>query len=111
MRQFYVYIVASRSGVLYIGMTNDLERRVWEHQQKLVPGFTAKYNVNVLVYYDAFPDAIQAIEAEKKIKGWTRAKKVRLIESLNPKWRDLSEDLHAEPTQPASGDVSRVRSP
>jgi putative endonuclease len=93
MRQCYVYIVASKTAVLYVGMTNDLERRIYEHKQKLVPGFTAKYNVNILVFYDVFPTAIEAIEAEKKIKGWTRAKKIALIESLNPTWRDLAEDF------------------
>ena len=92
MKQFYVYIMASRSGVLYVGMTNDLERRVAEHKDKLTPGFTATYNVNLLVFFETFPTALQAIEAEKKIKGWRREKKVKLVESNNPTWRDLSED-------------------
>jgi putative endonuclease len=91
VRQFYVYILSSRSGVLYVGVTNDLERRVYQHKHRLVEGFTSRYNVNLLVFYEVFPEAIQAIAAEKKIKGWTRAKKVRLIESKNPTWKDLSE--------------------
>jgi putative endonuclease len=101
MRQFYVYILASRNGVLYIGLTNDLERRVCEHKQKLVPGFTAKYNVDRLVYYEVFPTAADAINAEKKLKGWTRRKKIELVESQNPKWRDLSEDFIVEASSPA----------
>ncbi|CAN5617928.1 GIY-YIG nuclease family protein [soil metagenome] len=92
MNQFYVYILASKSGVLYTGMTNDLKRRVWQHKQKLVPGFTAKYNVTLLAFYESFPAAVQAIEAEKRIKAWTRAKRVTLIESMNPTWRDLADD-------------------
>jgi putative endonuclease len=99
MRQFYVYILASRTRVLYVGMTNDLDRRAWEHKEKLIPGFTAKYNVNLLVYHDVFPTAQQAIEAEKRIKGWTRAKKIALIQSHNPKWRDLSQDFEPAPSR------------
>src|SRR5436190_19331304 len=101
MRQFYVYILARKSAVLYIGMTNDLERRVNEHKQKLVPGFTAKYNVNVLVWYDMFSNASDAIAAEKKLKGWNRAKKVALMESASAKWCDLSLDfLEPQPRHP-----------
>jgi putative endonuclease len=92
MRQFWVYILTSRSGVLYVGVTNDLERRTFEHKQKRVPGFTARYNVDRLVFYEAFPEALSAIAAEKKIKGWRREKKVALIESQNPQWKDLSAD-------------------
>jgi putative endonuclease len=92
MKEFYVYIMASRSGVLYTGMTNDLERRVAQHKAQETPGFTAKYNVTLLVFYETFPTALQAIAAEKKIKGWRREKKIKLIESQNATWRDLSED-------------------
>jgi putative endonuclease len=91
-REFYVYIMASFTGVLYIGMTNDLERRVSEHKQKLVPGLSAKYNTNKLVYYEVAGDARTAIEREKQLKGWLRSKKITLIESVNPKWLDLSEE-------------------
>jgi len=95
VRQFHVYILSSRSGVLYVGMTNNIDRRIVEHKEGRVPGFTSKYRVNRLVWCEAFPTALQAIEAEKRIKGWTRAKKIALIEDLNPQWRDLSEDVSA----------------
>ena len=90
---FYVYILASRTKVIYIGVTNDLVRRVWEHQQKLVPGFTARYNVTRLVYFESGESVVSAIEREKQLKGWLRAKKLKLIESMNPSWRDLSSDI------------------
>jgi putative endonuclease len=95
VRQFHVYILSSRSGVLYVGMTNNIDRRIVEHKEGRVPGFTSKYRVNRLVWCEAFPTALQAIEAEKRIKGWTRAKKIALIEDLNPQWRDLSENVSA----------------
>jgi putative endonuclease len=98
MPERYVYILASKSGGLYVGVTSDLIRRMYEHKNKLIPGFTAKYNVNILVYYESFPTAPQAIEAEKKIKGSTRAKKVALIESRNRTWRDLSSDFTENPS-------------
>src|SRR5690349_21078226 len=101
MRQYIVYILSSRSGVLYVGVTNDIEGRVREHKQKLVPGFTTKYNVNRLVWFESFPTAIQAIENEKRIKGWSRAKKIAMIEGTNPTWRDLSEDFALEHGLPA----------
>ncbi|MBZ0253327.1 MAG: GIY-YIG nuclease family protein [Candidatus Methylomirabilis sp.] len=90
MRTYYVYILANASRILYTGMTNDLERRVAEHKSRAVPGFTATYNVTKLVYYEAGPDVNAAIEREKQIKRWRREKRVRLIESINPGWRDLS---------------------
>jgi len=77
--------------VLYTGITNNLERRLYEHKNKLVEGFTTKYNVNKLVYYDYTSDVSSAIAREKEIKGWTRQKKNDLIESVNPEWEDLSE--------------------
>ena len=89
-KQFYVYIMTNKSHTLYTGVTNDLERRVYEHKQKLVAGFTAKYNIDRLVYYEATEDVNSAIYREKQIKGWLRAKKIALIESMNPKWTDLS---------------------
>ena len=92
MRQFYVYIMTNHSRTLYTGMTNDLLRRVAEHKQKLIPGFTARYNVTRLVYYEETPDVRSAIAREKQIKGWVRAKKVALIEAANPQWRDLSAE-------------------
>ncbi len=92
MREYFVYIMASASRVLYIGVTNSLARRVFEHQQKLIPGFSAKYNVVGLVYFESFDDIRDAIAREKQLKGWRREKKVDLIESMNPQWRDLSEN-------------------
>ena len=92
MKQYFVYIMASASGTLYTGVTGDLERRVAEHKQKLIPGFTARYNITRLVWYETTPDVKSAIAREKQIKGWLRAKKIALVESVNPQWRDLSED-------------------
>ena len=88
---YFVYLLASKTGVLYVGVTNDLERRVWEHKEKLIEGFTAKYNVNRLVWFEQFREVRDAIETEKRIKGWNRAKKLALIEKMNPNWNDLSE--------------------
>ncbi len=76
--------------MLYVGVTNDLERRIFEHKQKLIPGYTQKYNLSKLVYYQQFSDINDAIAGEKKIKGWLRIKKDQLIELFNPNWSDLS---------------------
>ena len=87
---FWVYILASRlGGTLYIGVTNDLVRRIYEHRESLVDGFTRKYAVNRLVYFEQFGDIENAIRREKSLKGWNRAWKVRLIEENNPNWIDL----------------------
>lgn len=91
-KQYYVYIMASRSRVLYVGMTNDLLRRVEQHKQKSIEGFTQKYNVTRLVYYETTNDVQVALNREKELKGWLREKKMALFESVNPQWRDLSED-------------------
>ena len=90
---YHVYILANPSGVLYTGVTNHLERRVGQHKQKHIPGFTKKYDVVRLVYFEAFSDVRSAISREKQIKGWRREKKLFLIHNLNPKFRDLSEDF------------------
>jgi len=90
MRQYYVYILANRSGTLYTGVTNNLERRVYQHKHKMIPGFTSRYNIDRLVYYENTSDVHAAIAREKEIKGWLRAKKVALIESVNRDWRDLA---------------------
>lgn len=90
MRTFYVYIMASRSRVLYVGVTNDLARRVDEHKQGSIPGFTTRYRVTRLVYFEEFADIRDAIAREKEIKGWVRTRKSRLIESRNPTWENLS---------------------
>jgi putative endonuclease len=93
-RQYFVYILANFTNrVLYAGVTNDLSRRVQEHRDKVVPGFTAKYNVHKLVFYDVFDDAITAIEAEKSIKGGSKAKKIKMIEEVNPGWEDLADSI------------------
>ena len=89
-RSFYVYILASRiGGTLYIGVTNDLIRRIAEHRLKLTKGFTKKYEVSNLVYFEQFDDAENTIKREKQLKKWNRAWKIRLIEELNPNWDDL----------------------
>jgi putative endonuclease len=90
MKEYFAYIMASRSGVLYTGITNDLKRRVSEHKAGKVPGFTSKYRVTQLVYFERYTDVREAIAREKEIKGWRRAKKIALLETLNPEWRDLS---------------------
>jgi putative endonuclease len=87
---YYVYIVANASRRLYIGMTNNLERRVYEHKHKLLSGFTSEYNMHRLVYFESTPDVRAAIAREKQLKGWLRRKKIELIESQNPSWDDLS---------------------
>jgi putative endonuclease len=92
MNQYYVYIMTNKSKTLYTGITNNLERRVYEHKHKLVPGFTAKYNITKLAYYEETTDVLAAIAREKEIKGWLRSKKIKLIELSNPDWRDLATD-------------------
>jgi putative endonuclease len=94
MNVYWVYIFSSkRNGTLYTGVTNDLIRRVYEHKEKLVDGFTKKYNATQLVYAEEFNDVREAIFREKCIKKWDRAWKLKLIEEHNPEWRDLYEDL------------------
>ncbi len=93
MKYYYVYIMTNRKrGVLYTGITNNLERRVREHKEKVNSGFASKYHCTKLVYYDSSADVRGAIEREKQIKGWLRSKKIALIESENPEWRDLCEE-------------------
>ncbi|MGO8788772.1 MAG: GIY-YIG nuclease family protein [Terriglobia bacterium] len=91
MKTYYVYIMSNKSRTIYTGVTNSLDRRVVEHKCKLTPGFTSKYNLTRLVYFEVFGDIRAAIQREKQIKGWLRAKKVALIIAGNPAWRDLSE--------------------
>ena len=94
MKQYYVYILASRkNGVLYIGITNDLRRRVFEHKNNLIAGFTKKYNVNKLVYFELINQPMDAINREKRMKKWKRQWKIELIESMNPEWKDLYFEL------------------
>ncbi len=101
IRAYCVYILASRSRVLYTGVTNDLARRVQEHKQGLIPGFTQQYRVTRLVYFEQFGDIRAAIAREKQIKGWVRARKLKLIEERNSAWVDLAEHwLHQPTSQP-----------
>ena len=90
MKNFYVYIMCSgKNGTLYIGVTSDLNRRAYEHKNKLFPGFTAKYSITMLIYFEIFESSIEAIKREKQIKNWPRIWKLQLIEKHNPLWRDL----------------------
>jgi len=89
---YFVYILTNRSRTLYIGVTNHLERRILEHRFKIIPGFTKKYNISLLVYFEVFNDVRHAIHREKELKGWKRVKKIELIELANPRWEDLSKD-------------------
>jgi len=94
MPTYYVYILASkRNGTLYIGTTSDLVKRVWQHKTGMVEGFTKKYQVHQLVYYEQTGNVISAIEREKRIKKWKRKWKINLIEKQNPKWQDLYNDI------------------
>ena len=90
MRQYWVYIMSGRSGTLYVGVTNDLKRRAWEHKNEVSAGFTSKYRVNRLVYFETCLEPEAAIAREKQIKGYRRQKKLELIRSVNPRWDDLS---------------------
>jgi putative endonuclease len=90
----YVYILASASCVLYTGITSDLRKRVYQHKHGLIPGFTARYRVNRLVYYESTDHIRAAVERERQIKGWRREKKVRLIENMTPGWVDLAVDWY-----------------
>ncbi|MGB2589198.1 MAG: GIY-YIG nuclease family protein [Candidatus Acidiferrum sp.] len=89
-RTYHVYFMASQSGVLYLGVTANLPKRTFEHKQKLIPGFTKKYNCTKLIWFEPHSTARAAISREKEIKRWSRSKKITLIESLNPQWADLS---------------------
>jgi len=94
MKEYFVYILASgRNGTLYVGVANDLGRRVGEHKEKHVPGFTCRYGVDILAWYEGFNDVNAAIAREKQIKGWNRAWTIRMIEKVNPVWNDRAESL------------------
>ena len=92
MKSYYVYILANNGKMLYTGVTSNLEKRVYEHKHHLVNGYSKKYNINKLVYFEETKDVHAAIEREKQIKGCLRQKKIALIESVNPEWRDLAEN-------------------
>ncbi len=92
--QYYVYILTNKNHtVLYVGITNDLVRRLYEHQEKITGGFTARYNVNKLIYFETTTDAITAIEREKALKKWSRKKKEWLIALKNPTWKNLKDEI------------------
>ena len=86
--------MTNKSKTLYTGVTNDLKRRVYEHKQKLLPGFSTKYNITKLIYFEETSDVHSAISREKQIKGWLRSKKITMIESQNPNWSDLAQDWY-----------------
>ena len=91
-RQYFVYIITNKSrSVLYIGFTNNLQRRIYEHKNKLIEGFSSRYNLNQLVYYEIYPVKLDAIEREKQIKKFSRKRKEKLIDSMNVNWNDLSD--------------------
>ncbi len=103
--RFYVYIMASRSRNLYVGLCNNIQRRTLEHKGGETEGFTKRYNINRLVYYEVFRYVKNAIDREKQIKKWSRAKKIALIQGVNPTWQDLSEGWYA-----GTADASSLRS-
>lgn len=94
MKEYFVYIMTNRSGTLYIGVTNNLQRRIYEHKRKLVLDFTSKYNINRLIYFESTSDILEAISREKQLKGWTRKKKLDLIRTTSPTFAELSEDWY-----------------
>jgi putative endonuclease len=94
--KFWIYILTSRTGMLYIGVTGYFDRRIMQHKMDTVEGFTKKYKVHRLVYYESFDHAANAISREKQLKGWRRQKKIALIEKVNPRWQDLAEKWGCE---------------
>jgi len=94
--KFWVYIMSSGSGTLYVGMTNDLYKRVHQHKTGEIEGFSSKYHCDRLVYWESFDEVVNAINREKQLKGWRRSKKIALIESMNPRWEDLAEKWDAQ---------------
>ena len=94
VRYYYVYVLTNwNNRVLYIGITNNIERRIYEHKHKKIEGFTSKYNLNKLIYFETFEDSLLAISREKELKKWRRKKKDELINLNNPKWKDLSAEF------------------
>ena len=93
MKNYYVYIMSNKSKTIYIGVTNDLARRIYEHKNKMIDGFTKKYNLTMLIYFEVFNSVEDAIRREKQLKNWHRQWKINLIESINKDWKDLSDEL------------------
>jgi putative endonuclease len=110
MKDYYVYIMTNKARTLYVGVTNNLERRVSQHKEKQIEGFTSRYALNQLAYYASTNDIREAIAREKQIKGWTRAKKIALIEEMNPDWDDLSATWYSNAKQSGSEADSSLRS-
>lgn len=94
MKTYYVYIMGSKSGTFYVGVTSNLKKRVHERKNHLIPGFTDKYKISRLLYFETISDPASAINREKQLKKWRRNKKIKLIDSLNPEWNDLSQDWY-----------------
>lgn len=90
MKSYFVYILRNKSGTFYIGITSNLIKRVWEHKQKVVKGFTTQYNIDILIYYEIYKDPLSAITREKQLKNWSRKKKIALITKMNPKFEELT---------------------
>jgi putative endonuclease len=97
MKNCWVYILSNKSRTLYLGVTNNLQRRIYEHKHKLIDGFTKKYNLTSLVYFETFNNMQDAIQKEKQLKNWHREWKINLIESINPYWKDLTENFNSDP--------------
>jgi putative endonuclease len=97
MKNCYVYILSNKSKTLYIGVTNDLQRRIYEHKHNLIDGFTKKYNLTSLIHFETFNNMRDAIKREKQLKNWHREWKINLIESINSDWKDFSEDFNSDP--------------
>jgi putative endonuclease len=95
-RHYYVYILTNRSGTLYTGVTGNLERRIDEHREGAVPGFASKFKLDRLVYFEETDDVHAALNREKQVKAWTRAKRIALIHEMNPKWLDLASELYKD---------------
>ena len=98
-RHYYIYILGSFSGTLYVGVTGNLRRRIWQHKEHAIEGFTARYDVTRLLYFETYHEVLNAIAREKQLKGWARAKKIALIEKENPRWEDLSRKWYSEDEQ------------
>jgi putative endonuclease len=98
MKQYFVYIMSNKARRLYVGITSKLYKRVFQHKNKLLPGFTSRYNFDMLVYYEEFSQVVSAITREKEIKGWRREKKLKLILAENPDWADLSLEWEEDPS-------------
>jgi len=97
---YYVYIISSDTGTLYVGMTNDFKRRIYEHKHGSPPHFTKKYNIRNLLYFETFSDKNSATAREKQLKHWRREKKIALIDSVNPHWNDLTSSVSSRPFSP-----------